>query len=150
MGVALAVVVEADGRPMAELDELVEAPTGATSGSATSTSPFIETTRPSRMESASAATPCVRATSAMICARTASHASLTAPPDIQVWRLALVEPAEPMRVSARSSTMSSAPSGRSNTVRANCWAIVTKPCPTSAHAHFTEITPSTTVHEAVE
>ena len=52
----------------------------------------------------------------------------TAPPDIHVWRLAEVEPAEPIEVSAGASTTSSTP----RTSRAICWASVTKPCPTSA------------------
>ena len=55
----------------------------------------------------------------------------TAPPDIHVWRLAEVDPAEPIAVSAGASTTSSRPS----VSRAICWASVTKPCPTSAHAH---------------
>jgi hypothetical protein len=69
-----------------------------------------------------------------------------APPDIQVWRLAEVDPAEPMEVSAGASRTSSTP----RTERAICWARVTKPWPTSAAAHVTVARPSTSRHRAVE
>ena len=63
----------------------------------------------------------------------------TAPPDIHVWR-DWPTSSRPSRcdVSAGASTTSSTPS----TSRAICWARVTKPWPTSAHAQVTVATPS--------
>ena len=74
------------------------------------------------------ATPCRLETEASSRSRTARQAACTAPPDIHVWRLAEVDPAEPMPVVAGgASTTSSTPS----TSRVICCARVTKPCPTS-------------------
>ena len=78
--------------------------------------------------------------------RTPSQAASTAPPDIQVWRLADDDPAEPMAVSAGSSCTCCTPS----TSRAICWARVTKPCPTSTQAQVMVATPSESRQAAVE
>ena len=72
----------------------------------------------------------------------AARARSTAPPDIHVCRLAEVDPAEPTAVSAAASTTSSRPS----TSRAICWASVTNPWPTSAHAQWTVTTPFSIRH----
>ncbi len=68
-----------------------------------------------------------------------------APPDIHVWRDAEVEPADPIVVSAGSSTTSSTP----RISRAICAAIVTNPCPTSAVASLSETAPSASRQRAV-
>ena len=70
--------------------------------------------------------------------RTAEQAIWTAPPDIIVWREALVEPAEPTWVSAACTTTSWTPSS----ARAICMAMVTNPWPTSAVAVCTVATGS--------
>ena len=89
------------------------------------------TTRPSTMSSSTGDWNCSWPTRARSWARTARHACSTAPPDIIVWRLAEVEPAEPIDVSAGATTTSSTPS----IVRAICCTRVTNPWPTSAAAH---------------
>ena len=83
-----------------------------------------------------------RATLVNTSASTSRHARSTAPPDIHVCRLAEVEPADPTAVSAAASTISSRPS----TSRAICWASVTNPWPTSAHAQWTVTTPFSIAH----
>ena len=90
--------------------------------------------------------PCIAPTCSNSRSRTARQAASTAPPLIHVWRDADVEPAEPMCVSIGSCTTTSTPS----TVRAICWAIVTKPCPTSAVANLIVATPSASWQRAVE
>ena len=57
-----------------------------------------------------------------------------------------MDPAEPIWVSIGSSSTMSTPS----TVRAICWAIVTKPWPTSEVANFKVATPSASTQRAVE
>ena len=79
-------------------------------------------------------------------ARAARHAFSTAPPDIIVWRLADVDPADPIAVSAGATMTSSTPS----TVRPICCTSVTKPCPTSAAAHVIVTTPASMRHRATE
>ena len=76
--------------------------------------------------------------------RTRRHAPSTAPPLIHVCRDADVEPAEPISVSIRSSTTTSTP----KTVRAICWASMTKPWPTSDVANLSVATPSASVQRA--
>ena len=108
--------------------------------------PAVSTIASTSMASRSTGTACSSATAPSNWERTASHAVLTAPPLIQVWRDALVEPAEPISVSMRSSTTSSTP----RTLRAIWPARVTKPCPTSAVANFSVATPSASTQPAVE
>ena len=76
----------------------------------------------------------------------ARQAMSTAPPLIQVWRLAEVDPADPICVSMVSRRTSSTP----RTVRAICCASITNPWPTSAVANFTVTTPSSMRQRAVE
>ena len=68
----------------------------------------------------------------------ARHAASTAPPLIQVWRDADVDPAEPIDVS----TARARRRRRRGPTRAICSAIVTKPWPTSTVANFSVATPS--------
>ena len=86
------------------------------------------------------------ATCASRWSRTASQAFSTAPPDIIVWRLAEVDPAEPIDVSAGATSTSCTP----RTVRAICCASVTNPWPTSAAAQVTVASPSSSRQRAVE
>ncbi len=106
---------------------------------------MVSTTSVSSMASRSGSTPWSRPTCSNRRSRTARHATSTAPPDIQVWRDADVDPAEPIDVSVGSSTTSSTPS----TLRAICSAIVTKPWPTSAVANLSQATPSASRQRAV-
>ena len=107
--------------------------------------PIESTTSVPSTTSRSGSRPCRDATASNSSSRTLRHAASTAPPDIQVCRLADVLPAEPIWVSTVSSTTSSTP----RIVRAICWASITKPCPTSTVAIFSVTTPSVSRQRAV-
>ena len=144
--VALAVVVDGGGGCVVVLDLVVEVPLGGDLGEVPAESPPAETTRPSRSANSPAGMPVSADTWVSTLSRTPSQAASTAPPDIHVWRLAEEDPAEPMAVSAGSSSTCRVPS----TSRAICWARVTNPCPTSTQAQVTVATPSESRQAAVE
>ena len=146
MAVALAVLVEVLGRAVVVLDRLVELQPAVASATGTRRSPIESTTSVPSMTKRSGSMPLAAPTCSNRRSRTARQAASTAPPHIQVWRDADVEPAEPIWVSIVSSTTSSTPS----TVRAICWASITKPWPTSDVANFSVATPSASRQRAVE
>src|ERR671910_318870 len=115
------------------------APAASATVTSTEASPDADTRRPSSVSTSdSAATPRRPASALRTWSATRSAARCTAPPDIQVWRDAEDDPAEPTpTVSAGSITAAWQP----RTVRAICVAMVTKPWPTSATAHVTVATP---------
>ena len=148
VGVALAVGVERLGRAVLEALGGLEDPRPGqpTSGTPTSTAPDdrhdpavddVEVAhRPPRSRRRRRAGPG---------SRTARHAFSTAPPDIHVWRLADVDPAEPIDVSAGATSTSSTPS----TVRAICWHERHEPLTDLGAAHVTVARPSTSRQRAV-
>ena len=148
VAVALTVVVELLGRAVVVLDASRRSATPADvrRRRGPAASPIESTTSVPSMTKRSGSIPWAAPTCSNSRSRTARHAASTAPPLIHVWRDADVEPAEPIWVSIGSSTTTSTPS----TVRAICWAIVTKPWPTSDVANFSVATPSASWQRAVE